>query len=94
MEQLSLYTTQAEFEIDNNAIERQIRPLTLNRKNILFIGSHEAAHAAAIFYTLLGCCREHDVNPKAWLEDVLIRVKACSPTDYTSLIPFNWKKNQ
>lgn len=94
MEQLSLYISAAAFEIDNNAIERQLRPLTLNRKNTLFIGSHEAAHASAIYYTLLGCCREHGVNPKTWLEDVLIRIKACAPTDYSSLIPFNWKKIQ
>ena len=56
-------------------VERSIRPLTLNRKNTLFSGSHEAAHAAAIFFSLMGCCRENKVNPKLWMQDVLIRVQ-------------------
>jgi len=93
MEQLSLYVTQADFQIDNNAVERSIRPLTLNRKNVLFSGSHDAAHAAAIYFTLFGCCRENGVNPKEWMQDALIRVKDCTPTDYSSLLPFNWKKS-
>lgn len=92
MEQLSLYVTQAEFEIDNNPVERSIRPLTLNRKNVLFSGSHDAAQSAAIFFTLLGCCKEHKVNPEAWMKDVLIQVKKCPADDYSSLLPFNWKK--
>lgn len=93
MEQLSLYVTQAEFCIDNNAVERSIRPLTLNRKNVLFSGSHDAAHSAAIFFTLFGCCKENRVNPEAWMRDALIRVKECPPDDYSSLLPFNWNKD-
>lgn len=92
MEQLSVYVTQAEFCIDNNPVERSIRPLTLNRKNVLFSGSHEAAHSAAIFFTLFGCCKENNVNPESWMQDVLIRVKECPPDDYSSLLPFNWNK--
>ena len=74
-EQLSGYVNDAQFCIDNNPVERSIRPLTLNRKNTLFSGSHEAAHAAAIFFSLMGCCRENKVNPKLWMQDVLIRVQ-------------------
>lgn len=93
-EQLSGYVNDARFEIDNNPVERSIRPLTLNRKNVLFSGSHEAAHAAAIFFSLLGCCREHEVNPQEWLKSVLIKVqdeKLMKANDYSSLFPFNWK---
>lgn len=92
MEQLSLYVTQAEFRIDNNPVERSIRPLTLNRKNVLFSGSHDAAHSAAIFFTLSGCCKEHKVNPEAWMKDALIQVGNCPLDDYSSLLPFNWIK--
>ena len=35
--------------------------------------SHEAAHAAAIFFSLMGCCRENKVNPKLWMQDVPIK---------------------
>ena len=74
--------------------QRSIRPLTLNRKNTLFSGSHEAAHAAAIFFSLMGCCRENKVNPKLWMQDVLIRVQEKEreeKNDYSDLLPFNWK---
>lgn len=92
MTQLSVYVTDAEYQIDSNAVERSIRPLTLNRKNALFCGSHDAAHTAAIYFTLFGCCYQHGVNPQKWMQDVLIRVKTCDPKDYSSLLPFNWKK--
>lgn len=94
-EQLAGYVNDARFEIDNNPVERSIRPLTLNRKNVLFSGSHEAAHASAIFFSLLGCCREHDVNPREWLKYVLIKVQEeafSKANDYSSLLPFNSKK--
>ena len=93
-EQLSGYVNDAQFCIDNNPVERSIRPLTLNRKNTLFSGSHEAAHAAAIFFSLMGCCRENKVNPKLWMQDVLIRVQENErekKNDYADLLPFNWK---
>ena len=92
-EQLSGYVNDACFEIDNNPVERAIRPLTLNRKNVLFSGSHEAAHAAAIFFSLLGCCREHHVNPQEWLKRVLILVQdqtLIKNNDFSSLLPFNF----
>ena len=94
-EQLAGYVNDAQFRIDNNPVERSIRPLTLNRKNVLFSGSHEAAHAAAIFFSLLGCCRENKINPKEWMEDVLIRAQDTEMeknNDYSPLLPFNWKK--
>lgn len=94
-EQLSGYVNDAQFCIDNNPIERTIRPLTLNRKNVLFSGSHEAAHAAAIFFTLMGCCRENGVNPKAWMQEALLKVQNKElekRNDYSSLLPFNWKE--
>ncbi len=92
-EQLSGYVNDARFHIDNNPVERSIRPLTLNRKNTLFSGSHEAAHAAAIFFTLLGTCKENEVNPKEWLQEVLIKVEEIEHTNnYSKLLPFNWKK--
>ena len=93
-EQLSGYVNQARFQIDNKPVERSIRPLTLNRKNVLFSGSHEAAHAAAIFFTLMGCCKENKVNPQKWMQDVLIRVQKeeyLKNNDYKELLPMNWK---
>lgn len=89
--QLSQYINDARFQIDNNMVERSIRPLTLSRKNCLFSGSHNAAHSAAIFFTLLGACKEHQVNPYLWMKDALIKVQTCNPTDYSCLLPWKWK---
>lgn len=94
-EQLSGYVNDARLQIDNNPVERSIRPLTLNRKNTLFSGSHEAAHAAAIFFSLLGCCKENGVNPQEWLQDVLVRVqekKYLDRNNYGDLLPLNWRR--
>lgn len=94
-EQLAGYVNDARFQIDNNPVERSIRPLTLNRKNVLFSGSHEAAHATAIFFTLMGCCRENQVNPKEWMQQALIKVQDKEleiQNNYSTLIPYNWKK--
>lgn len=96
-EQLSGYVNDARFLIDNNPVERSIRPLTLNRKNVLFSGSHDAAHAAAIFFSLLGCCKENKINPEQWLKEVLISVQKkeyLDKNDYSELLPFNWKKKK
>lgn len=96
-EQLSGYVNDARLQIDNNPVERSIRPLTLNRKNTLFSGSHEAAHAAAIFFSLLGCCKENDVNPQEWLQDVLVRVqdkKYLDGNNYAELLPLNWRRDK
>ncbi|MDR2919657.1 MAG: IS66 family transposase [Tannerella sp.] len=91
-EQLSHYVNDADISIDNNAVERTIRPLTLNRKNSLFSGSHQAAHTAAIFFSLLGACRENNVDPYRWLMDCLTKVQDCNPKNYKHLLPHNWNK--
>ncbi|MDL2255121.1 IS66 family transposase [Parabacteroides sp. OttesenSCG-928-K15] len=91
-EQLSHYINDAELQIDNNAVERCIRPLTLSRKNCLFSGSHTAAHTAAIFFSLFGACKQNNVNPYLWLNDCLTKVQNCNPKDYSSLLPHNWNK--
>jgi transposase len=91
-EQLSHYVNDGELAIDNNAVERTIRPLTLSRKNVLFSGSHQAAHASAIFFSLFGACKENDVNPYLWLTDCLTKVQSCDPQNYKSLLPHNWSQ--
>jgi hypothetical protein len=91
-EQLSHYVNDAQIAIDNNAVERTIRPLTISRKNCLFSGSHDAAHTAAIFFSLFGACRENKVNPTTWLMDCMEKVQACDPKDYSKLLPHNWEQ--
>jgi hypothetical protein len=90
--ELTVYTTRGDLDIDNNPIERQIRPIALGRKNYLFAGSHDGARRAAIFYTLINTCKMHKVNPFEYLRDVLRRVHVHPASKVSQLTPQNWKK--
>jgi len=94
---LSRYHLDGRYQIDNNLAENAIRPLALGRKNYLFCGNHDAAENAAIMYSLLGCCKTSDVNPREWLTDVLTRIPKYNSDyslDLADLLPHNWKKSK
>lgn len=78
--------------IDNNPIERSIRPMVVGRKNYLFAGSHESAEVAACYYSMFITCRLHGVNPKNWMADVFEKVELMKPSQYHTLFPQNWGK--
>jgi transposase len=78
--------------IDNNFAERQIKAIALGRKNYLYAGSVKAAERAAIFYTFVMTCRQHKVDPIAWLSDVLPRIRTTRPSQYSDLLPMNWNR--
>jgi len=84
---LSRYTEDGQWEIDNNKIENSIRPVALGRKNYLFAGSHEAARNAAMIYSFLGTCKINNVEPYAWLKDVLTRIPDQSIQQLEELLP-------
>lgn len=91
---LSRYHLDGRYRIDNNLAENAIRPLVLGRNNYLFCSNHEAAENAAIMYSLLGCCKACDVNPREWLTDVLSRIPEYNGNysmDLAELLPHNWK---
>jgi transposase len=93
-QRLSRYHLDGRYQIDNNLVENAIRPLAVGRKNYLFCGNHDAAENAAIMYSLLGCCKACDVNPRQWLTDVLTRIPAYNndySRDLAELLPHNWK---
>lgn len=84
---LTRYVDNGKVEIDNNLIENSIRPVTLGRKNYLFAGSHEAAQQAAMIYSFLGTCKINNVEPFAWLKDVLQRLPDHSIQRLDELLP-------
>ena len=67
------------IEIDSNAVERLIRPIALNRKNALFAGSDAGGEHWAIHASLVETCKLNDVNPQAYLADVLATLDAGHP---------------
>ena len=67
------------IEIDNNVVERSIRPLALNRKNALFAGSDGGAAHWATIASLIETCKLNGVDPQAYLADVIDRIVAGHP---------------
>ena len=84
------YLENGKLELDNNICERSIRPVTLGRKNYLFMGSKGGGNAAAIAYTLIETCRMNSVDPEAWLRWVLARVADHKMLHIDELMPWNW----
>jgi len=84
------YLEDGQLELDNNICERSIRPVTLGRKNYLFMGSKGGGEAAAIAYTLIETARMNNVDPEAWLRWVLARVADHKMTRLEDLMPWNW----
>jgi transposase len=94
---LSRYHLDGRYQIDNNLIENSIRPLAIGRRNYLFCGNHDAAENAAIMYSLLGCCKACDVNPREWLTEVLTRIPIYNndySLDLAELLPHNWEASK
>jgi transposase len=76
--------------LDNNVAERAIRPIAIGRKNWLFVGSKDAGRAAAIIMSLVQTCRALNINPRAYLEDVLKRFMSHSFNKIYELLPDEW----
>ena len=92
MDKLTVYTTDARLNIDNNPVENAIRPVAIGRKNYLFAGSHEAAQRAAMMYSFFNTCRLNKINPYQWLKDVLERMHLHTSSNLHELLPQNWIK--
>lgn len=88
---LNVYTIDGRLFIDNNAAERKMRDPVIGRKNWLFAGSDQAAEHAAIIYSLIETAKLNNVNPFAYLSDVLTRISDYPAKHISDLLPCNWK---
>lgn len=77
--------------LSNNAAERSIRGIAVGRRNWTFCGSDSGGHRAAVMYTLIESAKLSDVDPKAWLADVLTRIADHPVKQIEALLPWNWK---
>ncbi len=75
--------------LTNNAAERALRGIALGRKSWLFAGSDRGGVRAAAMYTLIGTAKLNDVDPQAWLADVLGRIADTPQTRLEELLPWN-----
>lgn len=89
-EALMRYLEDGRLVLDNNRSERALRAIAVGRKNWLFVGSDEHGESAGHLLSLIASCRLHDLDPEAYLRDVL-RVLAHWPRDrYLELAPKYW----
>ncbi len=78
--------------LSNNAAERSLRGVALGRKSWLFAGSERGGQRAAAIYTLIGTAKLNDIDPQAWLADVIARISDMPVSRLHELLPWNWQK--
>lgn len=85
------YLDDGRIEIDSNTVERSIRPLALTRKNALFAGHDLGAASWAMTASLIETCKLNQVDPLAWMTDVLTKLVNRWPASrIEELMPWAW----
>ncbi|MGH7073020.1 MAG: IS66 family transposase, partial [Stellaceae bacterium] len=77
--------------LSNNAAERAVRGIALGRKSWLFCGSDRGGERAAVMYSLIVTAKMNDIDPQAWLADVLARIAEYPAHKLDELLPWNWR---
>jgi transposase len=88
---LSTYLSDGRVEIDNNQVENAIRPTAIGKKNWLFIGEAGAGQRSAVIYTVIENCRRYQIDPYAYLRDVLTRLPSMTNWQVKTLHPKAWR---
>jgi len=92
-EGLCLFLTEGRIELDNNPVERTIRPIALNRKNALFAGHDTGAQNWAVIASLIETCKLNAIEPHGYLSGVLTAIaNGHKQTDIKELLPWNYIK--
>jgi transposase len=77
--------------MSNNAAERSLRCVAVGRHNWTFAGSDDGGRRAAAMYTLIETAKLNDIDPQAWLADVLARLPDYPARRLGDLLPWNWR---
>ena len=77
--------------LTNNAAERALRSIALGRKSWLFAGSDRGGERAAAMYSLIATAKLNEVDPRAWLADVLARIADHPASRLDELLPWHWR---
>jgi transposase len=90
---LTRFLDDGRIEIDNNTVERAIKPIGLGRKNYLFAGSEGGAETWAVLASLINTAKLHDIDPQLYLTDVLERIVSgrTKINQLHTLLPWTWK---
>src|ERR1017187_6037081 len=80
--------------LSNNAAERALRGIALGRRSWRFAGSDRGGQRAAAMYSIIVTAKMNDVDPQAWLGDVLTRIAELPIQKLDELLPWNWRSLQ
>jgi transposase len=80
--------------LTNNAAERALRGIALGRRSWLFAGSDRGGQRAAKMYSLIVTARINDIDPQAWLAEVLARIAEHRAKKLAELLPWTWRPPQ
>ena len=90
---LTLFLRDGRVEVDSNTVERSMRPIAMGRRNSLFSGSEGGAESWAILASLVNTAKLHELDPQAYLADVLERIVSGQTKSHQlhELLAWNWK---
>ncbi len=89
---MNLFLADGRIEIDNNPVERTIRPIALSRKNALFAGHEAGAQNWAMLASLIETCKLNAVEPHSYISGILTAiVNGHKQNDIKALLPWNFK---
>jgi transposase len=87
---LCRYPEHGDLSIDNNLAERMLRAQAIGRRNWTFLGSDRGGLTAAVLYSFTGTCKHHDIDPFAYLSDILRRLPSHPAEQLDELLPDVW----
>ncbi len=90
----TLFLEDGRICLTNNAAERALRGVALGRKSWLFAGSERGGDRAAFMYSLIVTAKMNDIDPQAWLADVLAKLPNTTASRVPDLLPWNWQLSE
>lgn len=90
----TLFLNDGRICLTNNAAERALRGIALGRRSWLFAGSERGGDRAAFMYSLIVTAKMNDIDPQAWLADVLARLPSTTASRVPNLLPWNWQPSE
>ena len=91
---LRVYVSNGDLSIDNNAAERNLRPVAVGRKNYLFFGSDRGGETAAVLYSIISSAKRHGLDPWRYCCDLFTRLPTMTVSGLPELLPDHWKAAQ
>jgi hypothetical protein len=84
------YCENGALSIDNNLSEHMVRPVAIGRKNYLFLGSDNGGKAAVVLYSIMASAKANQVEPFAYVRDLLVQLSGATPPQVAALLPDAW----